>query len=639
MDPVVPCLPQTQHITPAIAVAAPGYVLVGKTCTDPASQVVTQYCEPTTLNIRLSTSPPGLFRGRAALTGTGIGRIAVPPQLLQHGVLTPLQDGAGPGWWIPAGVLASPLDIAVQALAPSLLNEDIELVLTLEASGAQTVGAPASARMTAVELSLDIDDVARRNDGPAPQKLSPYAKVFDGAVVIADCLEVPLPRTRLTLRRATPYNFPHRLEIVVHDEDGSRDHVLLCTDEVPGGNGLVLPVLDIDNLQLPLFGGQACYVQGRLRYGTPGITVEVRVQNGTFGDYLNLFVEPYIGLRWGAAWAYPACAQPLLAASVQQGDDRTDNLCTADIIVDTGGLPPDAVANVTIHRCDAGQTLVPVAGLDGLTADQRGQLRTPQGRRPGFSSVGALGSWVPWNAPYFFFKVDFPALAIQRGSPHDAAAQPARCLKVKYLHAFVIDGSAVELEPVQCRNQILSHIKGETLGDAAEAVATAALADHRFLRPDLDGLAGGFADWLAVARDTYAYFHFSHGDHGLLAFGQHSFNATDVFTHAQSNERRGGRDFPRHLMFLASCHSALDPSLARTLIAGRPDCYVIGFRRTNTRKTVQALAGRFFHVWLVLRRGDPATIPACFAIASADHIAVEPCLFHRQSDFSYHPLG
>jgi hypothetical protein len=646
MDPVAPCeLVQVELVAPVVEVEAPGYVLVAKSCIDPVSQAVTEYCEPTRLRVRLSTNPPSRLKGRAALTGNGLHRIVIDPSMVQLGVLTPLPQEEGPGWMIAAGVLAHPLEFWVQARTPSMNHGDIEFVLTLEPTAGQQVAAPARQRMTAVELTLHIDDCARRPQCPVPRPLSAHAKVFDSAVVVADSAAMPLARTKMTLMRATPFDFPGRLVVAVQESD--RAHVILCADEYHHDGGQRGHEFTQNNLHIPASDGVSFYVQGLRVTGDDPVSILVRVANGHFGDYVNLFVAPQVAVRWGVAWAYPACAPQLLPDSVQEGDDRAADLCSAELIIDTAGFPPGTAAKATIHRCNADRRQVVVPGLDALTVNPQGQVMTGGGLRPAFSSTNRLGSWRPWNAPYFSFSADFPDHDVSRSTPGDPVAQPALYLKQKYLHAFVIDSSAPELEPVPCRNQILSHIKAEHLDAQDEALAAQVLSNHRFLRPNFVNTAGGFNEWLGAVKNTYAYFHFCHGGYGgtpgtdnffcSFRLGRDSINFTHLRQHRISDGGQGKLDFPRHLMFLASCHSAWDPRLARELIANRPDCYVIGFRRTIKRATVQAMAGRFFHEWLVLRGGDPAAIPACYDIASADHAAVEPRLFHKDSDFSLVP--
>ncbi|MCH9680320.1 MAG: hypothetical protein K0V04_02715 [Deltaproteobacteria bacterium] len=657
--PVVPCAaPSTPAVvSPTLDVPKPRCVMMRKVATRPASAGggVETYLAESTLDVVLSTNPPGAFGGRAALTGANIDKLAVSPNLIRAGILTPLSATQGPGWVVAAGVLRTPFTVRLHPVAPSVNFEDIKLTLTLEAKGTPPVGPPVTTSMTCVELTIDVDDKPARVGAAAPVLLDAYAKNDTCALVMCERPAAPQPRTKLTLRRAIPHDLPWKLTVAVSPDDHGQQHVELATLAQAGVGDMCGPALEIANTSIDAAHGAHLYLRGLAAHprGSMAAVIEVYTKKGPLlGDACGVFVDPLVEARWGHAWIYPEHDATLDAGSAQHGDDRAVQLSEVELVIDTVGLPGTSVPTVTVHRCDATETQIAVPALANLQLNANGEVVTNAGHRPVFSVAGRRGSWRPPLSPFYFFKVavaNYTAASVQ--TENDPTANEAACLRAKYFHSFVGDPSAHDILSTNTRDAVLMRVYGATHDRAA--VAGPALTNHRFAKPDLGGLPNGFADWVNAAKNTYGYFHFSHGGYGGtqpvahtpvpanfycgLHFGGQSFTFTDIVTHLQS-VGASHHDFPRHVMMLASCHSGWDPRIAQRLIPNRADCYVIAFRQTILPTQVRAFAGNFFGEWLVDHRGDPNQVTTAFARAAHPLGAMEPVLFHRNSNFAILPL-
>jgi outer membrane protein OmpA-like peptidoglycan-associated protein len=246
LTPIGPnATPPAPTITPAITTAAP-VLLVRKPHTNPARVAVT---------IRVDRA----FTGTGRLTSSN--RAAIKLFTAATGG-TEIQFNGTDDLFTGQQLMAS-VQLFAEAAAPSAAPNDVVLTLTLT-GGASPIGPPATAKMTSVELTLDICAVRPVAGDPPP--LSQANKITPGAFLGLQGTDNLQQRAMVIVRPPVPGGF--RGDLAIARITPADRGVELFTDEVAaaGQAPLALPRV-VATASIPP-GGLRLFAQGAARSNT-----------------------------------------------------------------------------------------------------------------------------------------------------------------------------------------------------------------------------------------------------------------------------------------------------------------------------------------------------------------------------------
>ena len=153
----------------------------------------------------------------------------------------------------PGAQLTAAVQLWAEGATPSASMDDVTLTLALS-GGSRPVGPPASARMTSVELTLDLCQSRLRADAD-PAIIAGDAKFDDGRFVQVQDAGGHAGRAKLIVRKAVPHTFTGTLELTA--ENGN---VRLFAVE-RGGAVTAVPHA-MPNASIPAASGSVFWVEG-----------------------------------------------------------------------------------------------------------------------------------------------------------------------------------------------------------------------------------------------------------------------------------------------------------------------------------------------------------------------------------------
>ncbi|HEV3469729.1 MAG TPA: hypothetical protein VG148_10440 [Pyrinomonadaceae bacterium] len=152
----------------------------------------------------------GAFGGTGKLTRSGAG----PIRLFDKADGGKEVDLSGAGRTLTANELSNGLQLFAESVLPSGKSEDYQLTLTLvpKPTGGLPVGAPATLKMTAVEVALDVAQ-KRTAPGVDPPLLSAEDKIKKGRFLRVQDAKFNSARAMLIVRKPKPGDFKGELEV------------------------------------------------------------------------------------------------------------------------------------------------------------------------------------------------------------------------------------------------------------------------------------------------------------------------------------------------------------------------------------------------------------------------------------------
>lgn len=191
----------------------------------------------------------------------------------------------------PSAQLSAGVQLFAEGASPSGTVNDVTIALTLR-PGAGPTGTPATAQMTAVEVTLDICR-SQTSAGAAPPPLSTNDKLNVGRFIQVQDTGNNAERAMLLVRQAQPAAFTGKLVLTTVDS-----RVTLFQTEAPGAPALTSP-REIDNSTIPATGlplfVQAGSASGAIR--DTGIQLGIKDVDATHGDRVAITAVSFTRIR------------------------------------------------------------------------------------------------------------------------------------------------------------------------------------------------------------------------------------------------------------------------------------------------------------------------------------------------------
>jgi hypothetical protein len=189
--------------------------------------------------------------------------------------------------------LTAGVPVFAQGEKPSASMNDITIELSLK-PGSAPVKPPAKAKMTAVEVTLDICK-SRTKSGVDPEPLSTINKIKRGRYLQVQDVGTNAGRAMLIVRKAVPSSFTGKLVLAPRD---ARVRVFAAADDPPASGQVPLATLDWLNANIPAKGlklwAEGVSVSGASRdtgfqLGVDGVNPD--------GDFVNITVAQFADIK------------------------------------------------------------------------------------------------------------------------------------------------------------------------------------------------------------------------------------------------------------------------------------------------------------------------------------------------------
>ncbi|MFO0587364.1 MAG: hypothetical protein U0441_07490 [Polyangiaceae bacterium] len=256
--PPPPPTPVNPLIEPASLV-----VVVKKIAKNPATKADEAVTFPKRQPVKLATD--AAFDGTATFTCDKADKVKFfsaatgGVEIKFDGTANVFKPGAPPAW-APGASISSGVTVYAEGAAPSAAMDDVTIKLELK-GGSKPTGAPDTATITSVEVTLDLHK-PRPSPGAAPPAFSKDDKVFVGRNLLVQNTTKSFERAELVIQKVKPEKFTGTL--VLKPKTGAVD---AFADEDPkkAGQASLLP-FEIAANKIPA-GGHKLFAEGKSASG------------------------------------------------------------------------------------------------------------------------------------------------------------------------------------------------------------------------------------------------------------------------------------------------------------------------------------------------------------------------------------
>ncbi len=319
--------------------------------------------------------------------------------------------------------------------------------------------------------------------------------------------------------------------------------------------------------------------------------------------------EPTIKAKWSKSAVSPEHFEKWPPKDVSSVDVAADSKVLLE--VDTTDVPDGTAGSLEIRHAHTG-ALIKNGSLKGLKIKGNKLVDPATGNPPEWVFKAEQALWDPWNNPFYFFKANVFFKSLKAETPKDIAASEADLLRLNYWHACLADGHA----DAALDNPL------DTIGDVdAIKKIISGLPNHLVYPQIMVAEKADIKVWGSVFRNSYSYYHSSHGLDDVIYLGKTEIGRSDA-----SNSSKVP-SVPKYFIYFDSCLTGVEGAFAGAFIK-RGTRNVMAFKQSIFTDEARRTAKEFYTEWCNVHHCDPAKIPDVFALVAPSHVkTMTPVLY------------
>lgn len=284
--------------------------------------------------------------------------------------------------------------------------------------------------------------------------------------------------------------------------------------------------------------------------------------------------------------------------------------------VTTTDVPDGTDGTIEIRHAHTG-ALMKNGSIKGLKIKGNKLVVPATGKPPEWVFQAEHGFWDPWDKPFYYFIASLSFKSLQAETPKDFIAAEADVLRLNYWHACLADGQA-DAHPTKPL---------DTIGDVKVIKQILVGLPHHLVYPEIMmGKAVDLKQWGSVFRNSYSYYHSSHGLDDVIYLGDTEIGRSDA------SDKSKVPSVPKYFIYFDSCLTGVEGAFAGAFIK-RGTRNVMAFKKSIFTDEARKTAKDFYTEWCNVHHCDPAKIPTVFALVAPSHTkTMSPVLYGRGGD-------
>lgn len=324
--------------------------------------------------------------------------------------------------------------------------------------------------------------------------------------------------------------------------------------------------------------------------------------------------EPTIKVKWSKAAVTPDHNQNWPPKNPPLDDVPEEAKVLLEVT--TTDVPDGTAGTVEIRHAHTG-ALVKNGTIKGLKIKGNKLVVPATGKPPEWFFQSEHGLWDPYDKPFYYFKANVSFKSLKAETAKDSAASEADVLRLNYWHACLADGQA-DADPTGPL---------DTIGDVKVIKQILSGLPHHLVYPEIMmDKKVNLKHWGSVFRNSYSYYHSSHGNKDLIALGGTRIEKSDA---ADSSN---APSVPKYFIYFDTCLTGVEGSFAGAFIK-RGTRNVMAFKQSIFTDEARRTAKEFYTDWCNVHKCDPGKIPTVFALVAPPHVkTMTPVLYGLGGD-------